>query len=435
MNVPRVRQPRLAQTLQWILRPYEFMNESHSALGDVFEIDVIGLGRLVLVSDPAEVARIFKGDHSKLRTGEANALVKPLLGEHSLLAIDAPQHMEVRQRLAPMFSKRAVDIHMEEIQEVAHIVVHSIQTGQRIRVQDVIRRITLRAMLTVVFGETEPARFEAFYRVFSDLTGELAGVLAYMTPLQRDLGPGSLGRWFRKRREALDQLIQAELATRRATAPHGRPGVIEQLLDENASQGRRFSDTEIRDHVVTLLAAGHETVGSAIAWAIHWTYATPGVLDRARQSLESADGDTESNRYLEAVCLESMRITPIAEVVSRVNTESMEIGGFTVQPGSLVSPAIHLVHQRPDLYPDPHAFSPERFLNHTFGSSEYLPFGGGQRLCLGKTLAIEEMKIILGAFVKHLDLHLIDAPPLRGRRRNVTIAPVGGVKAIPTVRK
>lgn len=427
MKLPRVQQSRLRQTLQWILRPCEFMTDARRELGDVFAVDVMGLGRLVLLSHPDDVARVFAGDPDTLRTGESNALVEPLLGAESLLVLDSPRHLEARRLVAPSFSRRAVDSSLEDIWSIAAGVAEErIPTGAPFRLHPVIRKITLRVMLRIVFGDLHRSRADQFYEAFKPLTGELAGVFAYLTPLQWSGAPFTPGRWFRRRVAELDGLIGAELSHRRRGRDRG--GVISHLLDAQADGGARLTDAQIRDHVVTLLAAGHETVGSAIAWAFQWILSTPKARERLLSELTDPLSPSGcSDAYLEAACLESLRISPVAEAVSRVSTKSMEFGGFEVPQGSLVSPAIHLVHHRPDIYPEPESFRPERFLEGTFRSCEFFPFGGGQRLCLGRSLAIEEMKQIIGALLSRFEFELESSDPVRGKRRNVTIAPATGV--------
>jgi len=430
MQLPALRQPRLLQTLRWVTHPCELLDDGHRRFGDFFELDVMGLGRLAVVADPEAVATVFRGDPALLRTGESNALVVPLLGESSLLAMDEPEHLPARRDTEQHFTRSVVDGHRLDIRKASEELTAKLPRGHPFALHPWLRRFTLRVILTILFGRCEPEKLERYMRAFAPVTGELVAVIAYVTALQRDLGPLSIGGWFQRKIGELDALIAFEVEERRAGRHHGPGGVLSAMLESEPPPGVRRDAQAIRDRMMTLLAAGHETIASALAWAIQWIVVTPGVLERVRAEIDAAPEDARALPYLEACCDESFRISPVVEAVSRVAREPMELAGYEIAAGTLVTPAIHLVHHRPDLYPEPHRFRPERFLERRYRGHEFLPFGGGQRLCIGRTLALEEMKLVLRSLLSSLDFRLVDERPPRAVRRNVTIAPAGGLRVV-----
>src|SRR4051794_14787116 len=285
--------------------------------------------------------------------------------------------------------------------------------------------ITLEVILRAVFGVRDPARFARAAAVVGAFS-ERSDALMLPAPLRRDLGPRTPWRRFLRARDAPDALVGEELALRRAEpGAEERDDVLSLLLRARFEDGRALSDEELRDELVTVVGAGHETTSTALTWALERLLRHPAALARLRASLEA--GETA---YLDAVIRETLRIRPVLADVARRLTAPMEIAGSRLREGTLLLAAITAVHTRADLYPDPWAFRPERFEEGQPGSYTWIPFGGGVRRCLGAAFAHEEMRVVLGEVVLRADLRAPDLADERVRMRNVTLAPGAGGRVV-----
>jgi cytochrome P450 len=284
------------------------------------------------------------------------------------------------------------------------------------------QRITLEVIMRTVFGVQDGPRRERLRRMLSNLLewGSNPSRMAMLATL----GPERIGRlgMFRRVRAPADELIYEEIRSRReASDLEERDDVLSLLLQARHEDGSPMSDEELRDELMTLLVAGHETTASSLAWAVERSVRTPGVLERLR------DGDDE---YVDAVCKETLRLRPILALVVRRLTEPMEIGGVELPAGVTVAPCIYLIHRRPDVYPDPYAFRPERFIEQPAGTYTWIPFGGGVRRCLGASFALFEMRVVLRELVARLELRAADPRPERITRRAITLVPERGGEVV-----
>jgi cytochrome P450 family 135 len=413
---------RARQTVRWIYRPGAMLEDCHRRYGDMFTLRIAHEGIWVFLAHPDMVKQVFTGDPRVLHAGEANIVVQPFLGNHSVLLLDEAAHMSQRKLMLPSFHGERMRSYEQTMAEVAAAEIESWPAGEPYAVRPAMQRITLEVIMRTVFGVQDGARRERLRQMLSNLLewGSNPSRMAMLATL----GPQRIGRlgMFRRVREPADELIYEEIRERRAaTNLEERDDVLSLLLQARHEDGSPMTDEELRDELMTLLVAGHETTASSLAWAVERSVRTPGVLDRLR------DGDED---YVDAVCKETLRLRPILALVLRRLTEPMEIGGVELPAGVNLAPCIYLIHRRPDVYPDPYAFRPERFIEQPAGTYTWIPFGGGVRRCLGASFALFEMRVVLRELVARLDLRAADARPERITRRAITLVPERGGEVV-----
>jgi cytochrome P450 len=409
---------RPLQTLRWIFRPGAMLEDCRRRYGDMFTLRIAHEGTWVFLAHPDAVKQVFTGAPSVLHAGEANVVLLPMLGHHSLLLLDEAAHMSQRKLMLPSFHGERMRGYERVMADVAGAEIDRWPLGAPHPVRPVMQRITLEVIMRTVFGVQDEARRGPL----RDVLGEALewGTDPRRMALMASLGPHRMTdlRILRRVRDPADELIYEEIRRRREAPDLAeRDDVLSLLLQARHEDGSAMTDEELRDELMTLLVAGHETTASALAWAVERLVRHPDKLARLR------DGEDE---YLDAVCKETLRLRPILALVLRRLTEPMEIGGRVLPAGVNVAPCIYLVHRRADVYPEPLAFRPERFLEQPAGTYTWIPFGGGVRRCLGASFALVEMKVVLRELVARLDLRAADARPERITRRAITLVPERG---------
>jgi cytochrome P450 family 135 len=414
--------PRPLQTARWIARPAAFMEDAQRRYGDMFTLRIANEGTWVFVSDPDAVKQVFTGDPRLLHAGEANIVLLPVLGSHSVLLLDDDAHMAQRKLMLPSFHGERMRGYEQTMADVAAREIERWPAGEPLSAWPTMQAITLEVIMRTVFGVRDSARLER-------LGGALRSSLAFAAQpirmaLLATLGPrriADLGL-VRAKLEPTDELIYDEIRSRR-DAPDlaERDDVLSLLLQARHDDGTEMSDKELRDELMTLLVAGHETSATALAWALDALTHHPHVLQRLRAEIDSGD-----DAYLDAVVKETLRLRPVIALVLRRLVEPMEIGGRLLPAGVTVAPCIYLLHRRPDVYDEPRAFRPERFLEKPPGTYTWIPFGGGVRRCLGASFAQFEMKVVLRELVARLDIRAARAEPERRVRRAIVFAPERG---------
>ena len=424
---PRI--PPVAQTLAWIVRPEPFMARSHARFGDVFTVRLAAVGTLVFVADPALLKPIFTADANVLRAGEANAALEPVMGGRSVLLLDGDEHLRARRLMLPSFHGERLSTYESLIAAIADEALDGWPLGTPFRLQDRMQAITLDVIARVVFGVEEEVRLARLREALKALVAMSTRRVVMLPWLRRDLGPASPWRRFLALRDDVDAVIYDEIARRRrAPDLDAREDILSLLLAARDEEGEGLSDRELRDELVTLLLAGHETTATALAWGFERLLRSPGALERLIAECRGADGD---DAYLEATALEILRLHPPLPLVARMLAHPWELPEVGELPaGVMVAPCIWLVHRRPDLYPEPDAFRPERFLDRSPGTYEWLPFGGGRRRCLGGSFATFEMKVVLRTLLRRADLRVHDPRPEGMRRRAIVFAPGRGAEAV-----
>ncbi len=402
------------------------MEELHRRYGDMFTLQIANEGTWVFLADPEAVKQVFTGDPRLLHAGEANRILLPLLGHNSVLLLDDAAHMRQRKLMLPPFHGERMRGFQRIMAEAAREEIERWPLGEVHPVRPATQRITLDIITRTVFGVTDEARRERLMATLGHVL-EWGGDQKRMAMLAV-LGPKRVAgtRMFRRVREPADALIYEEIRDRRGAPDlEEREDVLSMLLLARHEDGSSMSDEELRDELMTLLVAGHETTASSLAWAIERLVRHPQALARLREEAEAGGSE-----YADAVCKETLRLRPILSLVVRKLKEPMEIGGRLLPAGVTVAPCIYLVHRRADVYPDPLAFRPERFLEEPAGTYTWFPFGGGVRRCLGASFALFEMRIVLQELVTRLDLRAADPRPERFVRRAITNAPQRGGEVI-----
>ncbi|MDX6585913.1 MAG: cytochrome family [Solirubrobacterales bacterium] len=380
---------------------------------------VFGTG--VYVADPAEIRKLFTGDQSALKAGEANAPLSPILGESSVLVLDGPEHMRQRKLLLPPFQGSAVHSFREVIRDVAESEISGWRDGDEFQLRERMRALTFDVICRAVFGVTERARIE---RLREALLAVIDMGTIFMLPalMRTDLGRFSPGGRFSRRLAAADVLLFDEIARRRQEPDlDERTDVLSLLLRARDEDGNPMTDRELRDELFTMLGAGHETTATGLSFAFDLLARHPAVMARLRDEIESGGDD-----YLDAVVTESLRLRPVIDAVERTLAEPRTICGWDLPAGIRVYPAIALVHRREDIYPEAHEFRPERFLDADTPSYAWLPFGGGIRRCIGAALAQAEMAEVIRAVVESVELEAIRPEPDPVVLRGITLAPKYG---------
>jgi cytochrome P450 len=423
---PGPRGPGIVQGLRYARDPHGFLDRLRRRYGDVFAISFPIVGRIVYVADPALVKEVFTGSPEQMHAGEANATVlEPALGPNSVLTLDETPHMRQRKLLLPPFHGESIRRYGELIREATRREMESWPVGEPFALRPHTQRITLAVILRAVFGIDDEARFARAERLIETFTRRV-DLVTHLPFLQRDLGRFSPWGRFLRARGALDEFIYEEIALRRAAIAGdgaGHDDVLSLLLGARDEDGEPMSEAELRDELVTVLAAGHETTATGLAWAIERLLRNPDVLARLRDSLAGDD-----DAYMEATIRETLRARPVIVDVARKLTRPLEIAGYELPAGSFLFPAVAALHYREDLFTRPREFRPERFIDEKADNYAWIPFGGGVRRCIGAAFAEYEMKIVLREFLQRAELSAPDPEPERAKIRNITVVPAKGCR-------
>jgi cytochrome P450 family 135 len=423
---PGPRLPRVVQTAGFMLGGARFLEACRRRYGSAVTFSTLFDSRFVILFEPELVKEVFQGSADQLHAGEANALLGPVLGQRSVLLLDGAEHLRARRLMLPPFHGRRMQAYADVMRKSADTEIESWPVGEPFALHPTMQSLTLRVIMRAVFGyEPGPAEEELRTRL-RDMVEPLARSrgLVVLTTLGRFGNDRGAARRFEQSRRAVDEILYAEIARRRSDPElSGRDDVFSSLLLAEDEHGRRLSDREVRDELVTLLLAGHETTATGLAWTFDLLLHAPAVHKRARE------GDDE---YLDAVVKESLRIRPVIPGVGRVvRGEPFRLNGYLIPPGVEINPSIRMIHRRADLYPEPTTFRPERFLGPDAPDTyTWLPFGGGTRRCLGASFALTEMRIVLRRVLERAALRPASPELEKIHFRGITLAPKEGVRVI-----
>lgn len=430
---PRVELPTVQQSLLWRARPYELLSSSRDKLGDSFTLDLGTHGTYAVFSHPDALREIFSADPAVLHAGEGNVVLKPLLGAHSLLLLEEKPHQRERRMLGPAFHSRRIEQYGARVVEATLAALRDWSPGQHVVIQDVMQRVSLRVILSAVFGLEGGARADELSERIQAFLNDSKFNLGNLGQL-REEHQSEAWAAYRRSLERIDALLLEEVRHRRALKDSERGDILGMLLAATYEDGAPLDDDVLRDELMTLVVTGYETTATAIAWALHWLHTSPGALERLRGELRGLGPEptpaaltSSAAPWLKAVCQETLRLHPIIPVVARRTQAPFTLQGYEVPPGVTVAACIYLAHHRPETFAEPGAFRPERFLERAYSPFEYLPFGGGVRRCIGMALALYEMKVVLGIVLSRFELSHLDAH-VRPQRRAVTLAPSGGLR-------
>ena len=423
---PGPRTPSLLQALGYARDPLGFLAKLQRSHGDVFTIRFPYFGKIVYVASPDLVKALFTGSPATFHAGEANAtMLEPALGPNSVLTLDDAPHIRQRKLLLPPFHGERIQRYGELIVEMTRQEMQSWPVGEPFAMRPHTQRITLAVIMRAVFGVHDEERLVRFERLIEDFARRV-GVITSFPILRRNLGPGSPWPRFLRSRAALDEFIYEEIKLRRAEPDHAeRDDVLSLLLEARDEDGNPMSDEELRDELVTVLGAGHETTATGLAWAVELLNRNPAVLAKLRDSLAAGEED-----YLGATVKEVLRYRPVIVDVGRKLTQPAAVAGYELPAGSFVLAAIAALHYREDVFAQPYEFRPERFLETKADNYAWIPFGGGVRRCIGAAFAEYEMRTILREFVERAELRPASPKPERVRVRNITLAPAKNTRVV-----
>ena len=423
--------PRFVQAWLWLKKPTWFLDRCSRAYGDVFTMRLPFGINLVHIGRPELVKAVFGGDSDVLRAGEANAtILEPLVGPHSVLVLDGPEHLRQRKLILPAFHGDRMRAWEAAVRDITRAEIARWPVGKPFSLRPSMQSITLDVIVRVVFGVETSARRDELRRHILAVTGLGRNPLVLFATRDRRLGSHSPWARFIRARDALHAALVSEIRQRRdAPDLEQRSDVLSQLLLARDDEGRAMTDDEVRDELVTLLFAGHETTATSLAWAFDLLLHHP----RALSSL-AAELDGGASEYLDATIMETLRVRPVVGLVDRHVRQAVGIGGHTIPAGVIACPNIYLVQRRADLYQDPAAFRPDRFVGQTPPAFGWFPFGGGIRRCLGASFATFEMRIVIPEVLRAMTLRAASRRPAQIRREAVTFVPHDGARCIVTAR-
>jgi cytochrome P450 len=435
--------------VRWLRSPLPMLDEFAATYGNAFSLRVPRMEQpMVFFSDPAAIKDIWGGDPETMRAGEANVILRAALGPGSLLLMDGAEHLRERRLMLPPFHgdrMRAYGATMRDVtlRELAHWPV-----DKTFPIHSSMQAITLDVIMQTIFGAADEALHDALVRWTTLATSRLGTAILLLVPPEhakkvQALATNGLGRFLpwapivRAQRDT-DRLVRDMIARRRREDTTNRSDILSMLLAARDEHGQPMTDDELRDEMLTLLLAGHETTATTLAWAIHHLLENPAWLARVRAEVDEVVGvggqvttdHLEKLVLLDAAIKETLRRTPIVPLVGRVCKQPTTINGYELPVGAVACASIYLAHHRPDLWPDPTRFDPSRFVNKKPDPTHYFPFGGGTRRCLGMAFATYEMKVVLATILAHVDLKAAPNTRVRLVRRGITLAPSGGMPVI-----
>jgi cytochrome P450 family 135 len=421
--------PRLLQTALWSTVPGPFYRYCQNRYGNIYTLRTLVIGNVVTIADPELIKEVFTGDRDVLHAGEANAVMGPMLGSHSLLLLDGERHLRHRRLMLPPFHGDAVRAYGERIARIAALDIERWPVGSEFAIRERMQAITLEVILEAVVGVSDPRRKHRLRELVAKLT-QVSPLDMWVTWAYPALMNSSIARRhtvLRSLPEA-DALLYEEIAAHRAD-PGERDDILALLIGARDENGEALNDEELRDEIITLLLAGHETTTTALAWCFERLVRHPKVLARLEQEIPT--GETA---YMDAVINETLRVRPVIDAVWRRLTAPAQVGEWLLPAGTTVMPSIVLVQESP-AFGDARSFRPERFLEGTSAPYTFIPFGGGPRRCIGASFAAMEMRTIIRAVLERVTLR---APTIRDeptRVHHITLVPAHGGRVVLTARK
>jgi len=423
---PQVPLPKAVQTARFVVRPIPFLERWRRQLGETFGASLFGPGEVVFISDSESVKALFTRDRVNTIAPGRNIVLRPLLGEGSLLRQEGEEHMRRRKLMLPPFHGERMRAYEDLIAETTERAIADWPVGERFSLHPTMQAITLEVILRTVFGVDEGERHDELSEGLTEVlavTGSIRAV-GLLFPVVRDSLPY---RRLARLIDRIDELLADQIAERRSDpALDEREDILSMLVQARFEDGEAMSDAEIRDQLMTLLLAGHETTATALAWTFDLLFRRPDAFERVVDEVRSQG----ANGYLDAVVSETMRVRPVVPFTGRELREPSVLGGYELEPGQIVLAAIWLTHTNPQHYPDPYLFRPERFLDDSPETYTWVPFGGGTRRCIGASFALLEMRVVLETILRECDLKPGSDAAERPIRRNVTMSPAGGTPAV-----
>jgi cytochrome P450 len=428
---PEPKSSPLMQTLRWSFRPLPFMQECREKYGDNFSVKFLTFERpMVMISDPDAIKALYRERSHGLPPGR-DIILTPIVGPRSLLVTEGADHLAHRKLMLPPFHGERMRSYQPLVEEIVDREIDSWPLHEEFAIHPRMQAITLEVILKVVFGVADGPRFERLRGVLTRVLEETASPTAQLTGLASRRF-GGRGPWakFEKQLKQADELLYAEIAEHRASGAYEeRDDILSLMMQARFEDGSEMSDEDLRDQLMTLLLAGHETTATALAWTFDLLLRHRHSLERLRESLEAGEED-----YMRATISESLRLRPVVPLAGRRLNADLVSDNLNLPAGTDVTPAIWLTHTRADVYPEPFAFRPERFLEDGPDTYAWIPFGGGIRRCIGAAFAEFEMRIVLREVLTRCDLRKANPMPEKIGRRNITLSPRAGTPVVLKAR-
>lgn len=422
--------PPPLQTVGWWARPTGFLDKCRRRFGKRFTIRLAAQDPFIVISDPDEIKQAFTAPPDVLHPGEGTRILEPIVGPNSILLLDEGAHMTQRKLVLPAFHGERMRGLEGMIAEVTREQIASWPRGESSPMHPRMQRLTLEVILAAVFGVRGGERLDPLRESLTEMLDFGMNPLSLLPPARR--APFGRGPWarFLEIRGRTDELIYAEIRDRRESPGEGSE-IINSLVAAHHEDGAPMSDEEIHDELLTLLVAGHETTATQLAFTIERLTREPERLGELVAAVDSGDGEP----YLTAVIRESLRLRPVLlNAAPRTVKKPVEIGGITYVPRVHILASAWLVQHDADIYPEPYAFRPERFLDSDPGTYTWIPFGGGRRRCVGASFAQLEMAIVLRELLRTVEIKAGTDGPEATRRRAITATPAGGAETVLTGR-
>lgn len=427
--------PSAIQAVGFWTRPLAFLERCRKRYGKRFTIKLPLAPPFVMLTDPGEVKEVFTAPADVLRPGEGARVLEPVVGSNSVILLDEAPHMEQRKLMLPAFHGERMERLAGLMAEVTAQELATLPRDVPVELHPRMQDLTLKIILRAVFGVDPGARFDALRERLRAMLEFGDRPISLMPPPRDSVAARVLERvgpfaQFVRIQAEVDELLFGLIAERRGDGAE-RDDVLAMLLEARHEDGSPMSEQEIRDELLTLLVAGHETTASSLAWAFDRLAHEPRVLARL---VEEVDGGEDA--YVTATIQETLRVRPVLpNVAPRLVAKPIEVGGWTYPPGCCLVANAYLIHHDSEIYPDPYAFRPERFLDQPPGTYTWIPFGGGRRRCLGASFAMLEMEIVLRSVLEACTLHPAGDGAEVARRRNITVRPSRGARAVLTERR
>ena len=425
---PGSRRPGSVQSLGWFRDPVRFMERNRKAHGKLFSVKLGPLRRCTFVADAPLAWQVLTGDPELMRMGSTNGIFRPVLGDRSLFLLDGAEHRRHQLQIRPRFARSRVDRFAGLVSELAARELASWPVGEPFAIQERMRGVTLQLIFRTVLGIVDPARDERLRELVHEVLDQVQSPIAVLPAFQVQLGGRSPFARLMRTVAAIDALLFEEIGERRYDpSRHDRDDILSLLVTPQPHEDGFLSDREVRDEILTLLIAGHETTATALCWAFERLLRNPEALERCRAEVESGTGD----EYIDAVVRETLRQRPVLPVTARKLTRPIALGPWTFPKGWTLMPCMYLIHNDPEVFPEPERFRPERFLAPESVSTRiWLPFGAGPRHCIGNGLSLMAIRAVLRTVLARAELAPDRPEAERVVRRNFTLGPERGARLV-----
>ncbi|MEZ4404873.1 MAG: cytochrome P450 [Polyangiales bacterium] len=441
MLPPGPKSPVAVTLFRWMRQPFALMEELRARYGETFTVDLGVMNKLVVLSNPEHVREVFASNGDDMHSGKVAVALKPFLGERSLILLDGGEHRRMRRLMMPPFHGERMQAYGAQMVDITHAAVDAMPVGRPFAIHKPMQSITMDVILRTVFGLDDAAVRDQMRSLLERLLEMGAWPPLLFPAFQRDLGPWSPWGRFARVGEKADRLLLEQIDRRRREDTAGRDDILSMFIDARDENGEPLSDVDLRDELITLLVAGHETTATGLAWTMHEVLQHPEVYAKLRDEVTAAErqGPLTPERidklpYVEAVIREALRVHPIIPLVGRMLQQPMRVAGYELPEGAIVAPSVYLVHHNPAVYPDPYRFAPERFVGKKPAAWEWIPFGGGVRRCIGMAFALYEMKMVLATLVSRTWMHAAPGYTIRPVRRSITLSPSEGMPVVLDAR-